>query len=83
MHLALEEYFRKERDPLATFRSEWNGCREFELRYSQRENWQKLSEIGEALLGKFLAEEARKFEQIIAVEAQFHIGVSNVAAPLV
>jgi RecB family exonuclease len=83
MHLALEEYFRKERDPLATFRTEWNGCREFELRYSQRESWQKLSEIGEALLGKFLAEEARKFEQIFAVEAQFHIGVSNVAAPLI
>jgi len=38
----------------------------------------KLAEIGEALLSKFLAEEARKFEQIFAVEAKFPIG-----APLV
>src|SRR5215470_15334611 len=83
MHLALAEYFRRQRDPLMTFRQEWNGCREFDLRYSPRENWQKLSEIGEKLLTKFLAEEAHKFEQVFAVEAQFHIGISNVAAPLV
>jgi hypothetical protein len=25
MHLALAEYFRNERDPLATFRTEWNS----------------------------------------------------------
>jgi PD-(D/E)XK nuclease superfamily len=83
MHLALAEYFRKERDPLATFRAEWNACREFELRYSQRESWEKLSQIGEALLQKFLAQEAQKFEQVLAVEAEFHIGASNIAAPLV
>jgi hypothetical protein len=56
MHLALAEYFRKQRDPLVTFRTEWNGCWKFELRYSQRESWEKLSEIGEGLLTKFLAE---------------------------
>ena len=58
MHLALAEYFRTERDPLATFREEWTACQKFELRYSQRESWQKLSEIGEALLQKFLVQEA-------------------------
>jgi len=83
MHLALAEYFRKERDPLATFREEWTACQKFQLRYSQRESWQKLNQIGEALLQEFLAEEARKFEQVFAVEAKFHIGASNVAAPLV
>jgi hypothetical protein len=83
MHLALAEYFRTERDPLATFREEWTACEKFELRYAQRESWQKLSDIGEALLEKFLAEEAQKFEQVFAVEAKFHIGTSNLAAPLV
>jgi len=83
MHLALAEFLRNERDPLATFRTEWNACREFELRYSQRESWDKLSHIGEALLQKFLAQESHKFEQVLAVEAEFHIGASNVAAPLV
>jgi PD-(D/E)XK nuclease superfamily len=83
MHLALAEYFRTERDPLATFGQEWGACQKFELRYSQRESWQKLNQIGEALLQKFLAEEARKFEEVFAVEAKFHIGASNVAAPLV
>jgi PD-(D/E)XK nuclease superfamily len=63
MHLALAEYFRREQDPLATFAQEWGTCQKFGLRYSQRENWKKLSEIGEALLSKFLAQEAHKFEQ--------------------
>jgi PD-(D/E)XK nuclease superfamily protein len=53
------------------------------LRYSQRESWDKLSHIGEALLQKFLVQEAQKFEQVLAVEAEFHIGASNVSAPLV
>jgi len=83
MHLALAEYFRTERDPLLTFGEEWGACQKFELRYSQHESWQKLSAIGEALLQKFLAQEARKFEQVFAVEAKFHIGASNLAAPLV
>jgi hypothetical protein len=83
MHLALAEYFRRERDPLATFREEWPACQNFQLRYSQRESWHKLNQIGEALLQKFLAEEAHKFEQVFAVEAKFHIGASNLAAPLV
>jgi hypothetical protein len=61
MHLALAEYFRTERDPLVTFRSEWGACQKFDMRYSQRESWNKLSEIGEALLQKFLAQEAHKF----------------------
>lgn len=73
MHLALAEYFRNERDPLATFRTEWNACREFALRYSQRESWDKLSQIGEGLLQKFLAEEAQKFDQVLAVEAEFQV----------
>jgi hypothetical protein len=83
MHLALAEYFRTERDPLVTFGQEWAACQKLELRYSQRESWQKLNQIGEALLQKFLAQEARKFEQVFAVEAKFLIGASNVAAPLV
>ena len=77
MHLALAEYFRKERDPLATFREEWTACQKFQLRYSQRETWQKLNQIGEALLQKFLAEEARKFERVFAVEAKFHRSVKR------
>ena len=34
-------------------------------------------QIGEALLQKFLAEEARKFERVFAVEAKFHRSVKR------
>jgi hypothetical protein len=84
MHLALvPNIFRKQRDPFATVRTEGNACREFDLRHSQREGWEKLSNTGEVLLTKFLAREAHKFQQILAVEAAFQIGVSNVATPIV
>jgi hypothetical protein len=46
---------------------------EFPLRYSKRESWDKLNRIGEALVQKFLAEEAHKFAQVLAVEAEFQI----------
>ena len=76
VHQALAEFFRREADPVHLFREEWQGCREFDLRYS-RESWTKLADIGERLLTMFVRDEAPKLGQILAVETPFEMTLSN------
>src|SRR5256885_7281346 len=58
MHLALAEYFRRQIDPARTFLQDWDVLNDVQLRFSQKESWQKLRDISQGLLEKFLRDEA-------------------------
>ena len=47
MHLALAEYFRRQIDPARTFLQDWDALKDVQLRFSQKESWQKLRDIGQ------------------------------------
>lgn len=77
VHQALAALFRKQADPVVHFREEWQGCRQFDLRYSDRDTWEKLAEIGGGLITMFVRNEAPKLGQVVAVEAPFEMALSN------
>ena len=83
MHLALAEYFRRQIDPARTFLQDWDVLNDVQLRFSQKESWQKLRDIGQGLLEKFLRDEAPKIGQVFSVERIFELGVSNLNLPFV
>src|SRR5713226_7126769 len=60
MHLALAELFRRQIDPARTFLQDWDALKDVQLRFSQKESWQKLRDIGQGLLDKFIQGEAQK-----------------------
>src|SRR5438105_4184205 len=46
VHRALAEMFRHGNDPVVEFEKEWDKYAHFELRYSQRDSWHRLNDIG-------------------------------------
>jgi putative RecB family exonuclease len=83
MHLALADYFRRKADLIGTFLQDWDGLKSVPLRFSRRESWEKLRDIGQKLLAKFASEEARKIGRVFSVEASHTLGVSNLSLPFV
>ena len=82
MHLALAEYFRRTIDPLETFLQDWDALKDVQLRFSQKESWQKLRDIGYRLLEKFLRDEAPKIGQVVLGRAHVGIRCESPAAAL-
>ena len=58
MHLALAELFRHGNDPNPLFLGEWDLLKSVNLRFSRKESWQRLRDIGQGLLDKFIQGEA-------------------------
>jgi CRISPR/Cas system-associated exonuclease Cas4 (RecB family) len=83
VHIALAELFRNGTDPVATFLHEWQNLKEVKLDYRKRESWESLKEKGEALLRKFLKEEAPKIRKVFGVEKKFEITVTSLDQPFV
>ncbi len=53
------------------------------MRFSKKESWPRLREIGQGLLAKFMTEETHKITKVFSVERVFTLGLSNLDLPFV
>ena len=83
LHQALAYLFRTRNDPVTLFTREWREAREIELRYSERESWERLSEIGDTLLEKFAREQLPRIGVIRGVERGFRLSIGSFTMPFV
>jgi CRISPR/Cas system-associated exonuclease Cas4 (RecB family) len=83
VHQALALFFRTGSEPAGAFASLWNEARQFELRYSARESWERLHDAGRALLRKFVAEELPRIGKVSGTEKVFELGITEIEAPFV
>lgn len=83
VHQSLAEFFRNGVDPRWYFVEEWKEMRELGLRFGPRESWEKLDQVGGALLEKFLEEEVPRIGKVQAVEAPFELDLSTLDTPFV
>lgn len=83
VHQALAHFFQTQLDPVKYFLESWQGAKQLELTYSQRDSWEKLQVSGQGLLTKFLADEFPKLHDIRAVEQRFEIEVTSLDVPFV
>src|SRR5713226_6383998 len=68
MHSALAEFFRHGNDPGTVFLGEWDLLKSVSLRFSRKESWQRLRDIGQGLLDKFIQGEVQKITRVFSVE---------------
>src|SRR5437870_13461268 len=55
VHQALAGLFGQGLDPLELFKAQWGEAQRMDLAYGPRESWERLHEVGQALLTQFLA----------------------------
>ncbi len=83
IHKSLEHLLRNQGDPVKWFLEAWNAFKEGELRYSQKESWEKLHAIGWSLLEKFQKEELPQLGKVSGTEKVFELNITSLPLPLV
>jgi RecB family exonuclease len=83
VHEALAHRFRTRGNPVAFFLEAWKGAKDMQLSYGARESWEKLNEIGQAMLDRFIREELPRISRIEASELPFELQLSTVDVPLI
>lgn len=83
VHQGLAAFFRHGTDPAGAFTALWKEAGQVELRYGQRESWQRLDETGRALLTNFVAEELQRISNVAASEKSFELGITDFDAPFI
>lgn len=83
VHEALAALLQRRDDAVRVFLDAWNGAKEAELAYSQRDSWGSLRDTGEKLLAKFQDEELSRIERIHAVEESFRLDVTSLDVSVV
>ena len=83
LHQVLADFFRTQADPVTQFRMVWQAIQDRELRYGARESWKQLSETGEALLKRFLADDVSHLGAVEAVEKGFSLAITTLEIPFV
>ena len=83
LHQALAFFFQKQGDAVAFFQKAWGEAKHVELKYSQRESWQKLQARGPALLEKFFREEVPRLENVTASEKVFELNITSLDLPFI
>jgi len=83
VHQALAAFFRTGAEPAATFTAFWKEAGQVELRYAQRESWQRLNDTGRTLLTKFVTEELSRIGKVTAAEKPFELGITGIATPFI
>jgi hypothetical protein len=76
-------FFRTGADPAVTFATFWKKAGQVELRYGQRDSWDKLNEVGRALLAKFVVEELSRIGKVAAAEKPFELGIAGMSTPFI
>jgi CRISPR/Cas system-associated exonuclease Cas4 (RecB family) len=83
VHQALASFFRTSAEPAASFAALWKEAGQVELRYGNRESWEKLNESGRTLLAKFVAEELSRISKVTASEKAFELGITGIDEPFI
>jgi RecB family exonuclease len=83
LHQALAQFFKNQGDPVQSFRSLWMEASQIDLAYKVRESWDKLSDCGQALLEKFVCEEAARITNVRGCEKTFELTISTLDLPFV
>ena len=83
LHEALAGLLRDGVDPVTHFGDLWDGTKELELDYGQRESWDGLRTTGRALLARFASEELPRLGEIRAVEERFTFEITSLDVPFV
>src|SRR5437870_7452086 len=83
VHQALAHLFREQGNPAQFFLAQWNRAHDFDLSYGQRESWEKLKDIGQALLERFVRDELLRVGKIRAVEKTFELRITSLDLPFV
>src|SRR5262249_22877024 len=83
MHQALAGFFREQKDAVKLFLDSWKEASQCDLRYNQRESWEKLNTSGQALLERFQRDELARLGKVMAVEKSFELRVTSLDLPVV
>lgn len=83
VHAALAAHFAADLDPVHVFSEVWKIRAESPLRFSYREDWEKLYERGRKLLETFVAEHRQRISNVSFSENAFELAVSNLDVPFV
>jgi CRISPR/Cas system-associated exonuclease Cas4 (RecB family) len=83
VHQALAMFFRTGAEPANSFVALWKEAGEVELRYGQRESWERLNDTGQALLRKFVADELPRIGKVSGTEKAFELGITEIETPFV
>lgn len=83
IHQAMAELLQKKGDPVKHFQNSWGMLKGVPLGFNHRDSWEKLNVSGQALLGKFVAEELPKLGAVKAVEQPFSLSITNLDVPFI
>jgi len=83
VHQALATFFHTGTEPAFSFAALWKEAGQVELRYGNRESWERLNEAGRALLAKFVAEELSRISKVTASEKAFEFAISTIGEPFI
>ena len=83
VHQALATFFHTGTEPAFSFAALWKEAGQVELRYGNRESWERLNEAGRALLAKFVAEELCRISKVTASEKAFELGITGIDGPFI
>ena len=83
MHQALAQFFSALTNPVESFLERWKAVKDTRLTYRDRESWEKLHAAGQALLEKFLREDAPRLSEIQAAERGFTLDITDLDLPFV
>jgi putative RecB family exonuclease len=83
VHQALAHLFRSEGDPVQFFLDQWKLAGGYDLSYGQRDSWEKLQGTGQALLDRFVRQEAQRVGKISGIEKTFELAITTLDLPLV
>ena len=83
VHQALAHLFQTGGDPVAVFLESWSEAKQTELTYSTRDSWEKLHDVGQALLEKFVEEELSRIGDVTAAEKEFTLDITSLELPFV
>lgn len=70
-------------DPLKVFLAAWEEVKHQDVAYRSRESWERLKDVGEKLLIRFLQKEAKRITKIVSVEESFRLRVTDLPLPFV
>lgn len=83
LHQALAHLFRERGDPVRFFLETWEGTKDVELTYNERDSWEKLRTAGQGLLAKFVREDLPRLSAVEAVEKSFELDITALDLPFV
>ncbi len=83
VHRALAGLLADGEDPVALFQHTWRQVETVDLSYGRYDSWQRLSDIGEQLLERFVSEAMPRITNVCAVEQRFELTITSLDSPLV